>query len=64
MTNNPNDYRRLDVIRLARVIDPKGWKNIPVDQDTNTPEEYRTTDKSISLAATILVAGYRDCKHD
>jgi hypothetical protein len=57
---NPNDYRRCDVVALARIIDPTAWKNIAVD--TNTPEEYRLCGNSVSLAGRILAAGYRDCK--
>lgn len=57
----PNDYRRVDVIKLARVIDPKAWERIPQGQDLNTPEDYKVCSPSISIAAKILVAGYRDC---
>lgn len=57
----PNDYTRADVIQLARIIDPKAWDPIPVGQDTHSHEDYRRCDNSVTLAARILVANYRDC---
>lgn len=59
---SPNDYRRVDVVALARIINPGAWKHIPEGMDMVTPHDYYVCSDSITLAANILMAGYRDCR--
>lgn len=62
---SPNDYRRSDVVKLARIIDPVAWSQVAVtadgEDDLKTSDDYRRCSASVSVAAKILVAGYRDC---
>jgi hypothetical protein len=59
MDGNPNTYTRRDVIALAKIIDFKAWNGI----EDGAPEMYASDAcrESISTAARILIAGYRDC---
>lgn len=69
MDGNPNYYTRADVLRLARVIDPDAWKDIPPGMEPHQASWdresmsrlWKLTDPSIRCAARILIAGYRDC---
>jgi hypothetical protein len=60
--HNPNDYRRDDVVALARIIDPPAWYHIPVGEDTESPRDYTVCENSINIAVRILLTGYRDCR--
>lgn len=57
---NPNIYTRANVLALARVIDPGAWSTIPVGKEPRV-EMYPFVEHSITIAARVLKAGYRDC---
>lgn len=58
--SNPNDYTRRDVLALARVIDSVAWVGVPPDAEPPFPRSVRVI-ASLTSAARILAAGYRDC---
>lgn len=63
MTPNPNDYRRSDVEKLARVIDPAVWAAHDRSPDP-AGTSCRALAPSITAAVRALLAGYRDCRMD
>lgn len=57
----PNDYARKDVIKLARILDPKAWLYVAEGQEPDSLAGTELTYHSVRVASVILAAGYRDC---
>ncbi len=58
----PNDYTRADVLKVARIINPKAWITVPVGQEPPVNQLWYTPiADSISAAANVLYANFRDC---